>query len=96
VFVSTALVCYPGCNDDPAFILLDSLPLIKRLLICSSRWGHQIPAYLVKVEGENTDESDNDVWVTGRTEEEAQKKAEEKFPGKKFTLEQDPDVLDTW
>jgi valyl-tRNA synthetase len=61
---------------------------------CLSRqlwWGHQIPAYNVKIEGEDLDE-----WVTGRTEEEAQKKAEAKFPGKKFTLERDPDVLDTW
>jgi hypothetical protein len=96
VLVSAALVCYPKCNHIPDFSLLDSLSLTKRLLTFSSRWGHQIPAYLVKVEGENVDETDNDVWVTGRTEEEAQKKAEEKFPGKKFTLERDPDVLDTW
>ncbi|KAF2750725.1 valyl-tRNA synthetase-like protein [Sporormia fimetaria CBS 119925] len=66
---------------------------------CLSRqlwWGHQIPAYFVNVEGEQADPADNERWVVGRTEEEARKKAEEKFPGKKFTLEQDPDVLDTW
>jgi valyl-tRNA synthetase len=66
---------------------------------CLSRqlwWGHQCPAYLVKIDGENTDECDNESWVTGRTLEEAQKKAEKKFPGKKFVLERDPDVLDTW
>lgn len=66
---------------------------------CLSRqlwWGHQCPAYLVKIDGENTDECDNESWVTGRTLEEAQKKAETKFPGKKFVLERDPDVLDTW
>jgi valyl-tRNA synthetase len=66
---------------------------------CLSRqlwWGHQCPAYLVKIEGENTDECDNESWVTGRTLEEAQKKAKEKFPGKKFVLQRDPDVLDTW
>jgi valyl-tRNA synthetase len=66
---------------------------------CLSRqlwWGHQIPAYFVNIEGGEGDRSDNDSWVTGRTEEEAQKKAEEKFPGKKFSLERDEDVLDTW
>ncbi|KAH6456415.1 valine--tRNA (Val) ligase [Parastagonospora nodorum] len=66
---------------------------------CLSRqlwWGHQIPAYFVNIEGGTEDRSDNDTWVTGRTEEEAQKKAEQKFPGKKFTLERDEDVLDTW
>ncbi|KAF9894301.1 valine--tRNA ligase [Aspergillus nanangensis] len=66
---------------------------------CLSRqlwWGHQAPAYLVKIDGQDTDDSDGNAWVTGRTEEEAQKKAEAKFPGKKFSLERDPDVLDTW
>ncbi|KAF2204598.1 valyl-tRNA synthetase-like protein, partial [Delitschia confertaspora ATCC 74209] len=66
---------------------------------CLSRqlwWGHQIPAYFVRIEGENGDQTDNELWVTGRTEQEAVKKAEAKFPGKKFTLERDPDVLDTW
>ncbi|KAF2468062.1 uncharacterized protein BDR25DRAFT_290612 [Lindgomyces ingoldianus] len=66
---------------------------------CLSRqlwWGHQIPAYFVNIEGESGDRSDNELWVTGRTEEEAQNKAEAKFQGKKFTLERDEDVLDTW
>lgn len=66
---------------------------------CLSRqlwWGHQIPAYFVKIEGEDNDSSDNDLWITGRSLEEATKKAEEKFKGKKFTLERDEDVLDTW
>ncbi|KAJ5677509.1 Valine--tRNA ligase [Penicillium maclennaniae] len=66
---------------------------------CLSRqlwWGHQAPAYFVKIEGEDNSESDGEYWVTGRTEEDAQKKAEVKFPGKKFSLERDPDVLDTW
>jgi valyl-tRNA synthetase len=35
-------------------------------------------------------------WVSGRSREEAQAKAELKFPGKTFELEQDEDVLDTW
>ncbi|PIG88157.1 valyl-tRNA synthetase [Aspergillus arachidicola] len=66
---------------------------------CLSRqlwWGHQAPAYFVKIEGEENDDSDGNLWVTGRTEEEARKKAEAKFPGKKFDLVRDPDVLDTW
>ena len=32
----------------------------------------------------------------GRTIEEAKQRAERLVQGKKFTLEQDPDVLDTW
>lgn len=66
---------------------------------CLSRqlwWGHQVPAYLVKIEGQEADDADNEAWVTGRTEEEAYAKAEKKFAGKKFTLERDEDVLDTW
>ncbi|KAF1840032.1 valyl-tRNA synthetase-like protein [Cucurbitaria berberidis CBS 394.84] len=66
---------------------------------CLSRqlwWGHQIPAYFVNIEGEEGDRSENELWITGRTEEEAQKKAEKQFPGKKFSLERDEDVLDTW
>lgn len=35
-------------------------------------------------------------WVSGRNVEEAQARAEAKFPGITFTLEQDEDVLDTW
>jgi valyl-tRNA synthetase len=66
---------------------------------CLSRqlwWGHQIPAYFVKFEDSEGNKGDDEQWVTGRTEEEAQKKAEQKFSGKKFTLERDEDVLDTW
>lgn len=66
---------------------------------CISRqlwWGHQVPAYYVKVEGEPQDESDASKWVAGRNMQEAEEKASAKFPGKKFTLSQDPDVLDTW
>lgn len=37
-----------------------------------------------------------DAWVTGRDQAEAQARAEAKFPGEKFVLEQDEDVLDTW
>jgi valyl-tRNA synthetase len=66
---------------------------------CLSRqlwWGHQCPAYLVQLEDGKVDETLDQFWVVGRTEEEAQSKAEKKFPGKKFTLLRDPDVLDTW
>lgn len=67
---------------------------------CLSRqlwWGHQIPAYFVRLEDAGAKTQDeHKLWVVGRTEEEARKKAEEKFPGKKFTLERDEDVLDTW
>lgn len=37
-----------------------------------------------------------DHWMVARDEGEAAMLAEEKFPGKQFKLEQDPDVLDTW
>ena len=66
---------------------------------CLSRqlwWGHQIPAYLIQIDGEHADEADENLWVTGRTQEEAQKKAEKKFPSRKFQLQRDSDVLDTW
>ncbi|KAH8751395.1 tRNA synthetases class I-domain-containing protein [Hyaloscypha sp. PMI_1271] len=67
---------------------------------CLSRqlwWGHQIPAYFISIEGEEGgNDADDDYWVSGRTEREAQEKAERKFPGKKVTPRQDEDVLDTW
>lgn len=67
---------------------------------CLSRqlwWGHQIPAYFVSIENEDAgDDADDEYWVCGRTEREAQEKAEQRFPGKKLTLRRDEDVLDTW
>ncbi|KAJ5096175.1 hypothetical protein NUU61_005531 [Penicillium alfredii] len=67
---------------------------------CLSRqlwWGHQIPAYHISIKGEDSgDDANDDYWVCGRTEEEAQENAEKKFPGKKVTLKRDEDVLDTW
>ncbi|KAJ9157962.1 hypothetical protein NKR23_g596 [Pleurostoma richardsiae] len=67
---------------------------------CISRqlwWGHQIPCYYVKFQDSNDDDSaNNDLWFAGRTEEEALEKAKKAHPGRKFTLERDPDVLDTW
>ena len=67
---------------------------------CISRqlwWGHRIPAYKVLVhEGEKV--IDQDVWVAARDAAEAVKKGAEKLgvDAAKVTVEQDPDVLDTW
>ncbi|KAL2131996.1 hypothetical protein VTI74DRAFT_4328 [Chaetomium olivicolor] len=67
---------------------------------CISRqlwWGHRIPAYrVIFEEEEGRPETDKSLWVVGRTPEEAQAKAEAKYAGKSFRLEQDPDCLDTW
>ncbi|KAF2850797.1 valyl-tRNA synthetase-like protein [Plenodomus tracheiphilus IPT5] len=66
---------------------------------CLSRqlwWGHQIPAYHVNIENDDVERSEDELWVTGRTDEEARQKAEKQFPGKTFTLKRDEDVLDTW
>ncbi|KJZ73598.1 Valine--tRNA ligase [Hirsutella minnesotensis 3608] len=65
---------------------------------CISRqlwWGHRCPVYFAKIEG-GSDIPEDKLWFSGRTEEEAHKKATAALPGKKFTLEQDEDVLDTW
>ena len=40
--------------------------------------------------------SDDNNWIVARTREEAEEKAKVKAAGKKFTLDQDEDVLDTW
>ncbi|XP_031849268.2 valyl-tRNA synthetase [Nomia melanderi] len=69
---------------------------------CISRqlwWGHRIPAYLVKVlDGETGVQSNNDFWVSARSESEAKEKAAERLNATvdNITVEQDPDVLDTW
>lgn len=71
---------------------------------CISRqlwWGHQIPAYFIKIDDPNIPEgldTDDYYWVSGRTEEEAKQKASERFNVSldKITLKQDEDVLDTW
>ncbi|GAB5587672.1 valine--tRNA ligase [Umbelopsis nana] len=65
---------------------------------CISRqlwWGHRIPAYYVRLE-DASGYDENDLWVSGQDEASARAEAETRFPGKQFTLEQDPDVLDTW
>ena len=66
---------------------------------CISRqlwWGHQAPVYLVKFEDDLAEDNSEEVWVAGRTEEEAEQKALAQFPERKFTLRRDEDVLDTW
>jgi len=69
---------------------------------CISRqlwWGHRIPAYHVTIKGKaNADSTDEAYWVSGRSEAEAKSKAAKRFkvPETEVTLEQDPDVLDTW
>ncbi|KAA1132299.1 hypothetical protein PGTUg99_000287 [Puccinia graminis f. sp. tritici] len=52
--------------------------------------------YFINIEGQIQDETNGDFWVAGRTLEEAQNKAQQRFPNEKFTLRQDDDVLDTW
>lgn len=70
---------------------------------CISRqnwWGHRIPVYFADVKGievKNRDEA-HDHWFSGRNEEEALRKACEKFcvGPEDIKLIQDEDVLDTW
>ncbi|KAG6828061.1 valine--tRNA ligase, partial [Arthromyces matolae] len=66
---------------------------------CISRqlwWGHRCPAYFVRIEGAEQDINDGKYWVVGRTQDEARERAEVIAAGRKFALEQDEDVLDTW
>ena len=69
---------------------------------CISRqlwWGHRIPAYKVTIAGKDMSTySDDDKYVSGRSEEEARDKAAARFGIAKdlIKLEQDEDVLDTW
>ncbi|KAF5205804.1 Valine--trna ligase, partial [Thalictrum thalictroides] len=68
---------------------------------CISRqlwWGHQIPAWYVTLEDDESKEFGfyPNHWVVGRNEEEAQVEANKLFAGKMFQMAQDPDVLDTW
>ncbi|CAN0389372.1 unnamed protein product [Lampetra fluviatilis] len=73
---------------------------------CISRqlwWGHRIPAYHVTIQGggHTTASPGDDVdelWVSGRSEEEARAKAAKKFnvDPQLIQLRQDEDVLDTW
>ncbi|XP_062865966.1 valine--tRNA ligase, mitochondrial [Trichomycterus rosablanca] len=66
---------------------------------CISRqlwWGHQIPAYRVTLP--DSDATQEEQWVWGRSETEARERAAAKFGvnPNAIILTQDPDVLDTW
>lgn len=66
---------------------------------CISRqlwWGHRIPAYLVTLNGKASDSLDMNNWVVAESLEKATELAKERFQTEDFTIEQDPDVLDTW
>ncbi|KAJ8922358.1 hypothetical protein NQ315_004301 [Exocentrus adspersus] len=73
---------------------------------CISRqlwWGHRIPAYFITLKSKPFKEDaaaseDNNRWVSGRTMEEARRKAAKKFNTTEddVILKQDEDVLDTW
>lgn len=66
---------------------------------CISRqlwWGHRVPAYQICVDGKLLDGDNTENWVAAKSEAEAIQKAKKKFPGKKITVQQDEDVLDTW
>lgn len=68
---------------------------------CISRqlwWGHRIPAYRVTFSDAKLQDANPDVWVVGRTENEALLKATKQFnvTASDIQLAQDEDVLDTW
>ncbi|XP_053151794.1 valine--tRNA ligase, mitochondrial isoform X2 [Hemicordylus capensis] len=69
---------------------------------CISRqlwWGHQIPAYRVTLSGSPDLGEENDgLWVVGRTEAEARRKAAAMLQKSEEDLKlvRDADVLDTW
>ncbi|RSH77894.1 uncharacterized protein EHS24_002965 [Apiotrichum porosum] len=66
---------------------------------CISRqlwWGHRCPAYLQTFEGEVANTAEGSNWIVARSEEEAKAEAEKRANGRKYTLSQDEDVLDTW
>ena len=76
---------------------------------CISRqlwWGHRIPAWYVTFDASDAQAAAehplrafgayDSLWVVARNDQEAAEVASQKFPGRKFTLGRDPDVLDTW
>ncbi|KAJ6264999.1 Valine--tRNA ligase [Drechslerella dactyloides] len=71
---------------------------------CISRqmwWGHKVPAWYLTFHeeervGKKPDDCDPNRIIVGRTRLEARVNAMKKYPGRKFLLEQDTDILDTW
>ena len=69
---------------------------------CISRqlwWGHRVPAYFVNIKDDINDQDDSNRWVSGRSFQEAQQNAFQRFQDvdpSLISLEQDEDVLDTW
>ncbi|XP_044001066.1 valine--tRNA ligase isoform X2 [Aphidius gifuensis] len=69
---------------------------------CISRqlwWGHRIPAYYITFnDNSHKDMSDDDRWISARSDDEAKIKASKKFNVSidNINIKQDPDVLDTW
>ncbi|TVU32076.1 hypothetical protein EJB05_23794 [Eragrostis curvula] len=68
---------------------------------CISRqlwWGHRIPAWYVTLEDDEERDmgSYSDHWIIARNETDAILEAKQRYPEKKYQLDQDPDVLDTW
>ena len=57
-----------------------------------------MPAWYVTLEDDHEKilGSENDRWIVTRNESMAFLEAQKKYPGRKFELHQDPDVLDTW
>eukprot|EP00735_Rhodelphis_limneticus_P009289 TRINITY_DN2669_c0_g1::TRINITY_DN2669_c0_g1_i1::g.26151::m.26151 TRINITY_DN2669_c0_g1::TRINITY_DN2669_c0_g1_i1::g.26151 ORF type:complete len:1014 (+),score=388.96,sp/Q86KU2/SYVC_DICDI/52.99/0.0,tRNA-synt_1/PF00133.17/1.3e-196,Anticodon_1/PF08264.8/1e-38,tRNA-synt_1g/PF09334.6/6.3e-09,tRNA-synt_1g/PF09334.6/0.16,tRNA-synt_1g/PF09334.6/0.6,tRNA-synt_1g/PF09334.6/1.6e+02,Val_tRNA-synt_C/PF10458.4/8.2e-10,tRNA-synt_1_2/PF13603.1/1.1,tRNA-synt_1_2/PF13603.1/1.7e-06,tRNA-synt_1_2/PF13603.1/4.9e+03,tR len=88
---SGELEIIPAIHKDTWYRWLDNIRdwCISRQLW----WGHRIPAYLAKAQG-----AKEELWVSGRTEDEARAKAAAQLniPASEIHLEQDPDVLDTW
>ncbi|CAI5485246.1 unnamed protein product [Closterium sp. Naga37s-1] len=94
----------PKAHEETWFRWLEN---IRDWCISRQLWrGHRIPAWYVTFD--QSDEAAardfpvrdfgayNTNWVVARTDEDARRAAEKKFPGRKFELGRDPDVLDTW
>lgn len=90
----------PAIHEDTWYYWLDNIRdwCVSRQLW----WGHRIPAYFARVEGEamldKNEPGNNQRWVVGRTEAAAREQAAEKLgvTEDQVVLEQDEDVLDTW
>eukprot|EP00127_Corallochytrium_limacisporum_P003771 Clim_evm103s152 gene=Clim_evmTU103s152 len=71
---------------------------------CISRqlwWGHRVPAWRILVDGQpvERDETVRGAWVIARNQKDALAQAKKQTgieDESRLTLEQDPDVLDTW